>query len=41
MIAGRGVKLNGETVEDIALAVKITEPVILQFGKNKFVKVVK
>lgn len=41
MIAGRGVKLNGETVEDIALVVKITETVILQFGKNKFVKVVK
>lgn len=40
MISGRGVKLNGETVEDIALDVKITEPVILQFGKNKFVKVI-
>ena len=40
MIAGRGVKLNGETVEDIALTVKITEPVILQFGKNKFIKVI-
>lgn len=40
MIAGRGVKLNGETVGDIALAVKITEPVILQFGKNKFIKVI-
>ena len=40
MIAGRGVKLNGETVEDISLVVKLTEPVILQFGKNKFVKVI-
>ena len=40
MITGRGVKLNGETVEDIALTVKTQEPVILQFGKNKFVKVI-
>ena len=39
MITGRGVKLNGETVEDISLIVKTEEPVILQFGKNKFVKV--
>ena len=38
MIQGKGVKLNGETVEDIGLTVKITEPVILQFGKNKFIK---
>lgn len=41
MIAGRGVKLNSQLVEDIALIVKVSEPVILQFGKNKFVKVVK
>lgn len=40
MITGRGVKLNGETVEDIALTVKTEQPVILQFGKNKFVKVI-
>lgn len=40
MISGKGVKLNGETVEDISLNIKITEPVILQFGKNKFVKVI-
>lgn len=40
MISGKGVKLNGETVEDIFLNIKITEPVILQFGKNKFVKVI-
>lgn len=39
-ISGKGVKLNGETVEDISLNIKITEPVILQFGKNKFVKVI-
>lgn len=40
MISGKGVKLNGEAVEDISLNIKITEPVILQFGKNKFVKVI-
>lgn len=40
MITGRGVKLNGETVEDIALTVKIEDSVILQFGKNKFIKVI-
>ena len=39
MIAGKGVKLNGNTVEDIGLLVKIEQPVVLQFGKNKFVKV--
>jgi hypothetical protein len=41
MIIGRGVKLNGEIIEDTALIVKIVEPVILQFGKNKFVKIKK
>lgn len=41
MITGKGVKLNGKTVEDIFLSVKIEEPVILQFGKNKFIKIVK
>ena len=40
MIQGKGVKLNGQTVEDISLTVTITEPVILQFGKNKFIKVI-
>ena len=40
MIAGRGVKLNGETIEDITLTIKITEPFVLQFGKNKFAKVI-
>ena len=40
MIAGRGVKLNGETIEDITLTIKIAEPFVLQFGKNKFAKVI-
>ena len=40
MITGRGVKINGETIENITLVVKTVEPVIVQFGKNKFVKVI-
>ena len=39
MIQGKGVKLDGKVVEDITLIVKMTEPSIIQFGKNKFVKV--
>lgn len=40
MIAGKGVKINGEMIENITLTITITEPLILQFGKNKFVKVI-
>lgn len=39
MIQGKGVKLDGKVVEDITLIVKMTESSIIQFGKNKFVKV--
>jgi tyrosyl-tRNA synthetase len=38
-IAGRGVKINGVTVEDPMLKVAVTEPFILQFGKNRFIKI--
>ncbi len=38
-IAGKGVKINGVTVEDAMLRLTVTEPLVLQFGKNKFVKV--
>lgn len=38
-IAGRGVKINGETVADVGRLLVETEPYILQFGKNRFVKV--
>ena len=38
-IAGRGVKINGVTVEDPMLKVTVTEPFVLQFGKNRFIKV--
>ena len=39
MITGNGVKLDGNTVEDINLKLKPNQN-ILQFGKNKFIKLV-
>ena len=39
MVVGKGVKVNGETVEDISTNLKPKEK-ILQFGKNKFIKLV-
>ena len=41
MIAQKGVKLDSEVVEEISTIVKLDEEKILQFGKNKFVKIVK
>ncbi len=38
-ITGRGVKINGVTVEDSMLKIQITIPFILQFGKNRFIKI--
>jgi len=38
-IRGRGVKIDGETVTDTVMNIKIGNPFILQFGKNKFVKI--
>ncbi len=38
-ITGRGVKINGVTVEDPMLKIQITIPFILQFGKNRFIKI--
>jgi tyrosyl-tRNA synthetase len=38
MISNGGVKLNGKKVEDIQLHVLITDDLILQVGKRKFVK---
>ncbi|HHT48348.1 MAG TPA: tyrosine--tRNA ligase [Firmicutes bacterium] len=38
-IAGRGVKINGVTVEDLMLKVTVREPFVLQFGKSRFIKV--
>ena len=38
-VQGRGVKIDGETVTDPAMTLKIGEPFVLQFGKNRFVKI--
>lgn len=39
LIEGKGIKVQGSTVEDPATALSLTEPVTLQRGKNKFVRV--
>ena len=40
-IKGRGVKINGTVAEDIYMKVKTQGELILQFGKNRFVKIIK
>ncbi len=40
MIQGKGVKINDTLVEDINEKVVLNEPVIVKFGKNKFIKIV-
>ena len=39
MVIGRGVKVGGEIIEDISTTLKPKEK-ILQFGKNKFIKII-
>lgn len=39
MIQGRGVKINSQLIEDINKFVDLNEEVVLQFGKNKFIKI--
>ncbi|USK71289.1 tyrosine--tRNA ligase [Peribacillus asahii] len=39
MIENRGVKINGNKVEDTRLQVSITDGLIIQVGKRKFVKI--
>ena len=41
MVTGNGVKINGETVTDITTMVEAAGEPVIQFGKNKFKKVVK
>ena len=41
MIAGNGVKINSEVQTDIRAEVETTEGKVVQFGKNRFVKIVK
>ncbi|MDM5227047.1 tyrosine--tRNA ligase [Cytobacillus sp. NJ13] len=38
MIAGGGIRLDGEKVGDVQMLVKITDGLVLQAGKRKFVK---
>jgi tyrosyl-tRNA synthetase len=39
LIQNRGLKVNGETVEDVQLQVDLSSPVVLQKGKDAFVRV--
>ena len=39
MIENRGVKINGDKIEDTELRVSITEGLVVQVGKRKFVKI--
>lgn len=41
MVTGNGVKVNGEPVTDITTMVEVAGEPVIQFGKNKFKKVVK
>ena len=41
MIAGKGVKINSVIEEDITDTINLDEEKIIQFGKNKFVKVIR
>ncbi len=38
-ILGRGVKIDGVTIEDPGLVVGLTQPVVVQFGKGRFFRV--
>lgn len=39
MIENKGVKINGEKIEDTGLRVLVTEGLVVQVGKRKFVKI--
>ena len=40
MIQGKGVKINSNIVDNLGENIVLEEPIVLQFGKNKFIKVV-
>ena len=40
MILGNGIKINGESIIDINKIVKINNEIVVQFGKNRFKKVI-
>ena len=39
MIQGKGVKIDSQLIEDINKVINSNKEVILQFGKNKFIKI--
>ena len=39
MIEGKGVKIDSQLIEDINKVINLNKEVILQFGKNKFIKI--
>ena len=41
MILGNGIKINGVTVTDINKVIEFNKDVVVQFGKNKFKKIIK
>ena len=41
MVTGNGVKVNGDTVTDITTMVDTTNKPVIQFGKNKFKRIIK
>ena len=41
MVTGNGVKVNGEAVTDITTMVEVENEPVIQFGKNKFKKIIK
>ena len=41
MILGNGVKINGVTITDINKVIEFSKDVVIQFGKNKFKKIIK
>ena len=38
-ISGKGIKIDGVTVENPMYKITVSEPFVLQFGKNKFIKI--
>ncbi len=41
MVSGNGVKINGEVITDITTMIDTTSKPVIQFGKNKFKKIVR
>ena len=40
MVQGKGVKIDSTTISDINEMINIKDGVVLQFGKNKYTKVI-